>query len=219
MNEYDITIENANHQSNKDWKAVHRQLSLAILMTQDAIQAEKAKRRFLLEEILNNISPDGTLVHDSNWGQRQRVHDTAKQDENDDGITKHVKVTEQNDDSGQVRPERSPEQGVPREAQHQSLYSSSNQKDTIPQSSPFEACKDLSKDTIVDSPVKEDDQGPVALEDLYTNITSPTTPVSSSYWARSSEEIFRTLLQEQGSSTKDIGVDSFCNDQDDSDGF
>jgi hypothetical protein len=63
----------------KDWQDVRRQLSLAVLLTQDAIRAEKEKRRFLLEEIVHNVLPDGTLAKDSNWRrqQRRRLSDTC----------------------------------------------------------------------------------------------------------------------------------------------
>ncbi len=51
------------------WKQVHRHLVLAITMTKDAINAEKVKRRFLLEEIYLNLKTDGTLAPTSKWSK------------------------------------------------------------------------------------------------------------------------------------------------------
>ena len=44
----------------KAWKEVHRHLISSILLTKESINAEKAKRRFLLEELYNNVTEDGT---------------------------------------------------------------------------------------------------------------------------------------------------------------
>eukprot|EP01083_Nonionella_stella_P054278 143334_1 len=49
------------------WKEAHRHLTLAVIMTKDAIAAEKAKRRYLLEEIYTNVTTDGTLAPTSKW--------------------------------------------------------------------------------------------------------------------------------------------------------
>ena len=42
------------------WREAHSHLMLAIAMTKDSINIEKAKRRLLLEELYNNLTPDGT---------------------------------------------------------------------------------------------------------------------------------------------------------------
>ena len=42
------------------WREAHRHLMLAIALTKDSINSEKAKRRLLLEELHNNLTPDGT---------------------------------------------------------------------------------------------------------------------------------------------------------------
>ena len=49
------------------WREVRGQLMLAIQLTQDSISAEKAKRRFLLEEIYLNVEQDGKLKATSTW--------------------------------------------------------------------------------------------------------------------------------------------------------
>ena len=49
------------------WKEVRGQLMLAIQLTQDSISAEKAKRRFLLEEIYLNVEQNGKLKATSTW--------------------------------------------------------------------------------------------------------------------------------------------------------
>jgi len=49
------------------WKEAHRHLTLAVVMTKDAIVAEKAKRRYLLEEIYTNVTIEGTLAPTSKW--------------------------------------------------------------------------------------------------------------------------------------------------------
>lgn len=60
------------------WKEVHRQLILAVAMTQDTINAEKAKRRFLLEEIYLNVKADGTLAPSSKWSTAITTATTAE---------------------------------------------------------------------------------------------------------------------------------------------
>jgi hypothetical protein len=45
------------------WREVHKHLITAITLTKESINAEKAKRRFLLEELYCHLSPDGT----SSW--------------------------------------------------------------------------------------------------------------------------------------------------------
>jgi len=52
------------------WKEVKSQLILAITLTRDSINAEKAKRRFLLEELYTNLTPQGTLAASSQWTRK-----------------------------------------------------------------------------------------------------------------------------------------------------
>lgn len=51
------------------WREVHTKLTIALAITQDAIDAEKCKRKFLLEHILHNLTPDGQLTRDSKWSK------------------------------------------------------------------------------------------------------------------------------------------------------
>ncbi len=61
------------------WKEVHRQLMLAIVLTKDSISIEKAKRRYLLEEIHLNVGADGRLEINSNWGNKMNKFASKRQ--------------------------------------------------------------------------------------------------------------------------------------------
>ena len=45
----------------KAWRETYVHLSMAILRTKRSIEAEKAKLRYMLTEIIDNVNPDGTL--------------------------------------------------------------------------------------------------------------------------------------------------------------
>jgi len=68
------------------WKEVHRQLTLAVALTKDAINAEKAKRRYLLEEIYLNVGTDGKLLPTSKWGAKVAPKKTKKKVQSDEGV-------------------------------------------------------------------------------------------------------------------------------------
>lgn len=51
------------------WREVHSKLIIAVAITQDAIDAEKCKRKFLMEHICANLTADGQLTRDSKWSK------------------------------------------------------------------------------------------------------------------------------------------------------
>lgn len=52
------------------WKEVHNHLVVAIALTKDAINVEKAKRRFMLEELYTHLTPDGTSLWIKNTSKK-----------------------------------------------------------------------------------------------------------------------------------------------------
>mmetsp|Transcript_6851 Transcript_6851/g.12896 ORF Transcript_6851/g.12896 Transcript_6851/m.12896 type:complete len:189 (+) Transcript_6851:415-981(+) len=150
----------------RDWEDVHRQLSLAVLMTQDAIYAEKEKRRLLLEEIFHNVLPDGNLKKDSKWRQqRRRISEKSVETENEQldeghGLTHDQETTACGTTSG---------------------HDNKVDADATPQR------------TIMDE---------ASTMTTTTTTTATTTNEKNNYFTGSSEELFRTLLQEQGSDMK-----------------
>lgn len=49
------------------WREVHDHLSKAVLVTTEAVAVAKAERRYLVEEIFVNLTPDGKLSNTSVW--------------------------------------------------------------------------------------------------------------------------------------------------------
>ena len=49
------------------WKAVHTELTRAVLVAQEAVTAKKLQKRYLLEEIAANLTEEGTLTPMSVW--------------------------------------------------------------------------------------------------------------------------------------------------------
>lgn len=49
------------------WRQVHAHLSKAIAVAQEAVAVAKANRRYWLEEICANVTPEGKLINTSSW--------------------------------------------------------------------------------------------------------------------------------------------------------
>lgn len=49
------------------WREVHRHLTQAVLAAREGVAAAKAQRRFWMEEICGNLTPEGKLVQSSVW--------------------------------------------------------------------------------------------------------------------------------------------------------
>lgn len=49
------------------WREVHAHLSKAVLVAQEAVAVAKTTRRYWLEEICANVTPEGKLVNTSSW--------------------------------------------------------------------------------------------------------------------------------------------------------
>lgn len=186
----EIIMNQQQQQSNKDqyssstlrdWEDVHRQLSLAVLMTQDAIRAEKEKRRFLLEEIFHNVLPDGNLKKDSKWRQqRRRISEKSVEMEKEQldegyGLTHDQETTACGTTSG-----------------HVDKYNVSDH--SIPQHDDKVDADATLQRTMIDEAS--------TMTTMTTTTTATNTNEENHYFTGSSEELFRTLLQEQGSAMK-----------------
>jgi len=49
------------------WREVHEHLSKAVLVAKEAVAVAKAQRRYWLEEICANLTPEGKLINTSTW--------------------------------------------------------------------------------------------------------------------------------------------------------
>lgn len=52
------------------WREAHKNLMDAVIVAREAVDAAKAQRRYWMEEICANLSPEGRLTQNSLWRQR-----------------------------------------------------------------------------------------------------------------------------------------------------
>ena len=55
------------------WREAHEHLSKAILVAKEAVAVAKAQRRYWLEEVCANLTPEGKLVINSVWKKPMKV--------------------------------------------------------------------------------------------------------------------------------------------------
>lgn len=195
----------------KDWQDVRRQLSLAVLLTQDAICAEKEKRRFLLEEIAHNVLPDGTLAKDSNWRRRRRLlPDTCVEanKEQSDRISRsnHFFSTSSN--------KVNKEHCIKLDHESSSGDASSVSRETSIARNRAILSEDSDKGIVSDHRIQNDEAG--KHECTTDTATTTSNKEKNIYFTGASEELFRSLLQEQGSGMK-VGIANNANGNDDDD--
>jgi hypothetical protein len=59
------------------WKQVHEHLTNAVIVAKEAVAAKKAQRRFWMEEICANLTPEGKLTVNSVWNRPSIIKKTV----------------------------------------------------------------------------------------------------------------------------------------------
>ncbi|KAI2496868.1 hypothetical protein MHU86_17615 [Fragilaria crotonensis] len=62
----------------KAWREVHARLTEAVIVAKEAVAAAKAQRRYWLEEIAANLTPEGKLTAASIWKKPSKVKAVVK---------------------------------------------------------------------------------------------------------------------------------------------
>lgn len=86
------------------WREVHQHLSKAILVAKEAVDVAKAQRRYYLEELCANVSPEGKLVSTSAWKKAGKATRKKRKAPSDCSAVKLKRKAEENNTFWQTGP-------------------------------------------------------------------------------------------------------------------